>query len=71
MSGKSRADVVEEWQAGAGLILSSALGGAVIGGVLGMRQPGSLLGVAGFFVGGVLTFVLLSSVFYGRWVRRP
>jgi hypothetical protein len=66
MSGKSTADVVEEWQAGAGLILGSALGGFVVGGFLGTRQPGSLLGVAGFFLGGVLTFLLLSYVFYGR-----
>lgn len=65
MSGESTADLLEEWQTGAGLILGSALGGAVIGGLAAMRQPGSLVGVGGFVIGGVLTFVLLSSVFYG------
>jgi hypothetical protein len=65
MSDGSAAEVVDEWQTGAGLVLGSALVGGVIGGFFAMqREPA--LGIAGFFVGGILTFLLLSYLFYGR-----
>jgi len=59
------AELVEEWQTGAALLLASAFVGFLAGSALG-RGVSSSLAVPGFAGGAVLAFLALSSLLYGR-----
>jgi hypothetical protein len=66
MTEKGVVDLVEEWQTGAFLVFG-CVAAAVVLGIAFARVSGSAsLGVAGFFLGGVLAFLVFSYLSYGR-----
>ncbi|SEW11852.1 hypothetical protein [Halobacterium jilantaiense] len=65
MTERTAVDLVEEWQTGAFLLLASALAGFVAASAVG-RGVASSLGLPTFAGGAVLTFLVLSYLFYGR-----
>ena len=59
------AELVEEWQTGAFLLLASALAGFVAASALG-RGLSSDLALPGFAGGAAVAFLALSYLLYGR-----
>jgi uncharacterized membrane-anchored protein len=57
--------LIEEWQTGAFLLLTSALAGFVAASAVG-RGLSSNLGLLGFVGGAGVTFLVLSYLHYGR-----
>jgi hypothetical protein len=55
---------VERWQTGAFLLVASALAGFLAGALGG--EVGAPFALAGFAVGSVTTFLVLSYALYGR-----
>lgn len=65
MSERTIVDVIEDWQTGALFILVSVLIGAVLGWFFA-SESSVYLGVGGFAVGSLVTFLVLSYLVYGR-----
>lgn len=66
MTERTIVDLVEDWQTGFFLLLGSAVVGILGALVVGRMTDGGAGALAGFVVGGVLAFVAISYLLYGR-----
>ena len=58
------AELVEEWQTGALLLVAAVIGGTL--GTVAASSAGPTAGIVGFFTGGALVFAVISYLLYGR-----
>lgn len=66
MAEKNLVEFFEEWQSGAFFIIGPAIMGAIMGAKVGSITGTLYLGVGAFFASGILTFLVMSYIQYGR-----